>query len=159
MRIHLKIFILISSLMLAAGTVSAAGDFNPFRVLLVIGDQWQDESGFLIDINIAEAPEYDHTIRPHGVDLMQLVVMLKSWGMPFDIVRLDQESLDINHFLTPECKPAYGCILWAADPQAELMRQDYQVLKQAVEKYGISLVALSNRISHPTGSIDGPITS
>jgi len=149
MRIHLKLFILIFSVLLAAGTVSAAGDFNPFRVLLVIGDQWQDESGFLIDINIADAPEYDHTVRPHGVDLMQLVVMLKSWGMPFDIVRLDQESLDINHFLTAENKPAYGCILWAADPQAELLRQDYQVLEEAVETYGISLVALSNRISHP----------
>ena len=149
MPTHLKVFNLITSILLAAGIALASENFNHYRVLLVIGDQWQDESSFLVDIPITEAPEYDHTVRPHGVDFMQLVVMLKSWGIPFDIVRLDQESLDINHFLTPDNKPAYGCILWAADPEAGLMSQDYSVLKEAVETYGISLVALSNRIRHP----------
>ena len=149
MQTFQKIFVLITLLLLSAGMALAGDNFNPHRVLLVLGDQWEDESSFLIDINISEAPEYDHTVRPHGVDLMQLAVMLKSWGIPFDIVRLDQESLDINQFLTPDNKPDYGCILWAADPEAELMRQDYSVLKDAVEKYGISLVALSNRIRHP----------
>lgn len=149
MSTHLKIFTLLCSTLLIAGAAFASEAFNPHRVLLVIGDQWQDGQSFLVDITVVDAPEYDHTVRPQGVDFMQLVVMLKSWGVPFDIVRLDQESLDINHFLGPDSKPAYGCILWAADPEARLLRQDYAVLKDAVESYGISLVALSNRIRHP----------
>ncbi|MFH1070289.1 MAG: hypothetical protein V1794_11775 [Candidatus Glassbacteria bacterium] len=54
--------------------------FNPYRVLLVIGDQWEDSSSYLIDIPLSKAPEFDHTIRPKGMDFFQLVVMLKSWG-------------------------------------------------------------------------------
>jgi len=124
--------------------------FNPYRVLLVIADQWKDPAGFLIDIPIGEPPHYDHSVRPEGIDFMQLVVMLKSWGVPFDILRLDQEMLNINHFLGPDNRPLYGCILWAADPGADsVLRQDYGVLAEAVGKHGISLVALSNRIDHP----------
>jgi len=120
--------------------------FNPYRVLLVIGDQWEDSSSYLIDIPLSRAPEFDHTIRPKGMDFFQLVVTLKSWGIPFDIARLDKETLSINRFLGPDGKSLYGCILWAADPESNLMRQDYSVLKEAVEVHGISLVALSDRI-------------
>ena len=80
---------------------------------------------------------------------MQLVVMLKSWGIPFDIVRLDQQSLDINMFLDPDDKPLHGCIIWAADPQAELLRQDYGVLTEAVEQHGVNVIALSHMIDQP----------
>ena len=146
-RILLSLLVVLP--LLSAYSARAEVQFNPHRVLLVIGDQWQDPASYLIDVALSNAPEYDHTIRPAGIDFMQLVVMLKSWGIPFDIVRLDQESLDLNQFLGPDDKPAYGCILWAADPEAGLLTQDYGVLKEAVEKYGISLVALSDRIKEP----------
>ncbi|MBW7998252.1 MAG: hypothetical protein FVQ81_17115 [Candidatus Glassbacteria bacterium] len=148
----LAIFTLVAGLIMLAvppATSLYAAELNPHRVLLVIGDQWDDPASFLIDIDTNEAPEYDHTVRPKGIDFMQLVVMLKSWGIPFDIVRLDQQSLDINMFLGPDGKPSHGCVLWAADPRTELMRQDYGVLAEAVAQHGVSLVALSNRIDQP----------
>lgn len=148
----LKIFSFLCVMALVAipsAAVVSAAELNPHRVLLIIGDQWEDPASFLIDIDVSQAPEYDHTIRPKGIDFMQLVVMLKSWGIPFDIVRLDQQSLDINMFLGPDRKPLYGCVVWAADPEAELMSQDYSLLSEAVEQHGLSLVALSNRIDQP----------
>ncbi|MBN2289393.1 MAG: hypothetical protein JXQ83_08685 [Candidatus Glassbacteria bacterium] len=148
-----RIAIALLSLLFALGSPAeswAAGDFNPYRVLLVIADQWKDPAGFLVDVPLEAPPHYDHSVRPEGLDFMQLVVMLKSWGVPFDILRLDQEMLDLNHFLGPDDRPLYGCILWAADPHAEsAFSQDYSILARAVEDYGISLVALSNRIDQP----------
>ncbi len=143
-----KLLTLLACVVLFAGSLSAAL-INPQRVLLVIGDQWEDPASFLIDIDVDKAPEYDHTIRPKGIDFMQLVVMLKSWSIPFDIVRLDQQSLDINMFLGPDGKPLHGCVVWDADPKAELQRQDYSVLAEAVEQHGVNLIALSNRINQP----------
>jgi len=144
------LWFLLFSLMPAARSAPAEQAFNPYRVLLVIGDQWKDPAGFLVDFPAADPPHYDHSVRPEGIDFMQLVVMLKSWGVPFDILRLDQEMLNINHFLGPDNKPLYGCILWAADPTADsLVRQDYGILVEAVQRQGISLVALSKRIDHP----------
>ncbi|HUU28277.1 MAG TPA: hypothetical protein VM123_10730 [archaeon] len=149
MSIRLTLSVLLAFMISLAGPCTGAEVFNPYRVLLVIGNQWQDQSSFLIDIPASEGLNYDFTYRPEGTDFMQLVVMLKSWGIPFDILRLDQQSLDINHFLGPDNKPSYGCILWAADPQAGLASQDYSVLREAVKTHGISLVALSNRINQP----------
>jgi len=149
MSMEKAVFIIFSLALCLALSAHSAETVNPHRVLLVIGDQWQDPASFLIDIPVNEAPEYDHTIRPKGVDFMQLVVMLKSWGIPFDIARLDQQSLDINAFFGADGRPLYGCVIWAADPQAGLLRQDYEVLREAVEDRGVSLVALSNRITDP----------
>ena len=141
--------VLLSLVCLAPRSAHADENFNPYRVLLVIADQWKDPAGFLVDFPAPDPPHYDHSVRPEGIDFMQLVVMLKSWGVPFDILRLDQEMLNINHFLGPDNKPLYGCILWAADPTADsLVRQDYGILAEAVQRQGISLVALSNRIDH-----------
>ncbi|MEA2063143.1 MAG: hypothetical protein U9P14_05555, partial [Gemmatimonadota bacterium] len=142
--------VLVPFLFPTARTAWAATTFNPYRVLLVIGDQWNDPASFVVDVPSPHPPHNDHTVRPLGTDFMQLVVMLKSWCVPFDILRLDQEIMNINHFLGSDNKPLYGCILWAADPRADgLRKQSYGVLKEAVEQYGISLVALSNRICHP----------
>ncbi|MEA1997281.1 MAG: hypothetical protein U9N45_06555 [Gemmatimonadota bacterium] len=151
MLVRLTLVLMLACLAVPATPCAAADQtFNPYRVLLVIGDQWDDPASFLIDIARASEVSDDKTFRPENADLVQLVVMLKSWGIPFDIARLDQEILDINYFLGPDGKPLYGCILWAADPTSKnLMHQDYSVLKAAVAEHGISLVALSNRIKDP----------
>ncbi len=44
-----------------------AADFRPNRILLVIGDQWDDPSGFLVR---------------EGNEFHELVSLLKNWGVP-----------------------------------------------------------------------------
>ncbi len=134
---------------LAPPLAAAETGFNPYRVLLVIGDQWEDPRSFLIDVSQSEGLPYDFTVRPPGTDLKQLVVMLKGWGVPFDIARLDQQRLDPSLVLGPEGEPLYGCILWAADPEGKILSQHWEVLEQVVERQGVSLVALADRVRHP----------
>ncbi len=114
---------------------SSNTSIRPYKVLLVIGDQWEDPMSCLV--------------TPRSDELWPLVIMFKSWGIPFDIVRLDQEFMDINRFIGPDGKPNVGCIIWDADQTTELQPQHYQVLREAVNDHGISLIALSDRIREP----------
>lgn len=105
---------------------------KPFRVLVVIGDQWTDPMSYNID------PQ-----RVKGEDFLDVVTMLKIWGVPFDILRLDEQRLQINRFLDYEARPAYGCVIWMADPYIlSGMSANYEVLNRVVNEYGISLIAL-----------------
>jgi hypothetical protein len=110
---------------------------KPFRVLVIIGDQWTDPMSYNID-----------PTRVKGTDFLDVVNMLKIWGVPFDILRLDEQRLQINRFLDGEAKPNYGCVIWMADPD-KLTGQsaNYLTLKRAVEEYGISMIALFDYIS------------
>ncbi len=47
---------------------------KPFRVLVIIGDQWTDPMSYNID-----------PFRVKGDDFLDVVTMLKIWGVPFDI--------------------------------------------------------------------------
>jgi peptidoglycan/xylan/chitin deacetylase (PgdA/CDA1 family) len=118
---------------LVFGRLALATEFRPARVLLVIGDQWDDPSGFLVR---------------EGNEFHEIVSLLKNWGIPFDIVRLDQRRLDRNDFVGFDGKALYGAILWDADPHS-FPDQDLKCLAEAVERWNIGLVALSNRIHHP----------
>ena len=106
---------------------------KPFKVLLVIADQWKDPASYLIE--------------GEG-EFQDIVSLLKMWCIPFDILRLDQQRLNINYFLNAMGKPDYGCILWDAD-QSLLEEQDFSVLETAVNKYGISLLAFFDKIKEP----------
>ena len=109
---------------------------KPFRVLVIIGDQWADPMSYNID-----------PTRVKGTDFPDVVNMLKIWGVPFDILRLDEQRLQINRFLDGEAKPNYGCIIWMADPdKLKGYSANYQTLKQAIEVYGISMIALFDNI-------------
>jgi hypothetical protein len=110
---------------------------KPFRVLVIIGDQWTDPLSYNID-----------TRRVEGDEFIDVVSMLKIWGIPFDILRLDQQRLQINRFLDGEAKPNYGCVIWMADPnKLEGYAAHFQTLKRAVEEYGISMIALFDNIT------------
>jgi len=110
---------------------------GPFRVLIIIGDQWSDPMSYNID-----------TRRVRGREFIDVATMLKIWGVPFDILRLDQQRLQINRFLDGEARPNYGCIIWMADPaKLQGYSAHYQTLKEAVEGYGISLIALADFIA------------
>ena len=109
---------------------------KPFRVLVIIGDQWTDPMSYNID-----------PTRVNGTDFLDVVNMLKIWGVPFDILRLDEQRLQINRFLDGETKPNYGCVIWMADPdKLEGYSANYQTLKRVVEEYGISMIALFDNI-------------
>ena len=109
---------------------------KPFRVLVIIGDQWTDPMSYNID-----------PTRVNGTDFLDVVNMLKIWGVPFDILRLDEQRLQINRFLDGEAKPNYGCMIWLADPdKLNGFSANYQTLKRAVEEYGISMIALFDYI-------------
>jgi hypothetical protein len=111
---------------------------RPYRVLIIIGDQWTDPQSYAIDGR-----------RVKGEDFLDVVNMLKVWGVPFDILRLDQQRLQINRFLDGEAKPNYSCIIWMADPEKlSGASADYKTLKKAVNEYGISLLAMFDYIAN-----------
>jgi hypothetical protein len=129
----LKKLLVPATFLLVLGVQAFAAEFRPARVLLVIADQWDDPSGYLVR---------------EGNELHELVSLLKSWNVPFDIARLDQQRLDRKDFLDLGGKARYGAILWDADPTA-YPEENLQCLKEAMEQWNIGLVALSNRIHHP----------
>ena len=85
---------------------------KPYRVLVVIGDQWGDPGSYNID---AQGRHGGRT-RESEKDFRDVITTLKIWGIPFDILRLDQQRLQINRFLNGVAQPNYGCLIWMADP-------------------------------------------
>jgi hypothetical protein len=118
------------SLMLAVLSV-AAPPIKPYRVLLVISSQWNDPASFLVT---------------GGGEFQNLVTIFKSWGVPFDILRLDQELMNPGQFEDFNGQPRYGAIFWDAGPDVKLSADDEAILDEAVEKLHISLIALGDHI-------------
>ena len=88
-------------------------------MLVIIGDQWTDPLSYNIDSR-----------RVTGEEFLDVVNMLKIWGVPFDILRLDEQRLQINRFLDGEAKPNYGCVIWMADPdKLKGFSANYQTLE------------------------------
>src|SRR6185437_13280676 len=109
----------------------AAEPLKPYRVLIVISDQWKDPRSFLVT---------------GGGEFQTLVTLFKSWGVPFDILRLDQVLLDPGQFADFNGQPRYGAIVWDAGPDAKLSTDDEGILREAVEAQHISLIALGDHI-------------
>ena len=125
---------------------------NPFRVLVVIGDQWSDPASYMIEMPepTGEYSGYDAAPEVNGdCDFHHLVILLKSWGIPFDVVRLDQQLLDRYMFLDINDAPKYGTIIWDVNQTDKLMPQNYSIVNEIVKDYGIGLIAISDRISQP----------
>jgi hypothetical protein len=102
----------------------------PYRFLLVAGNQWDDPASFLID----RSGEFQVT-----------AALLKSWGLPFDIMRLDQQLLDRYHLLDRDGSPRYGTIIWDA---AGIKGRDLGLLQELNTK-GVSVVILGDTIQTP----------
>jgi hypothetical protein len=128
---------------------SLAADIKPYKVALVIGDQWEDPASFVVDVDKHVKPQAEAGIVTVQNEFALLVIMLKTWGVPFEVTRLDQEFMDINRFLGPDGKPNVGCIIFDANTSADLQPQRYEVLQEAVNNHGISLIALADRIKQP----------
>ena len=110
----------------------AAEPLKPYRVLIVISDQWKDPRSFLVS---------------GGGEFQTLVTMFKSWGIPFDILRLDQTLMDPSHFTDFAGKARYGAILW--DVPGDVSPADQALVTNAVEKLHISLIALGEHVRQP----------
>jgi hypothetical protein len=124
--------LLLILVIIALFETSALGQsVKPYRVLLVVSDQWKDPRSFLV---------------ANGREFQTIVTLFKSWGIPFDILRLDQQVMDPNHFTDMHDKPRYGAILWDADTTGNILTQDFGVLAEAVGKNGISFIAIGDRI-------------
>jgi len=148
---------LILGLLTISGIPGVAGDSNnsgyrPFRVAVIIGDQWDDPMSYMV-----KAPESTGDYSGYGdqpevegpMEFHHLMIMLKSWAVPFDVIRLDQQFLDRNMFLCASGEPKYGTIIWDVNQSERLLDPDYSIIHEMVEKYGTGLIALSDRISQP----------
>jgi peptidoglycan/xylan/chitin deacetylase (PgdA/CDA1 family) len=102
----------------------------PYRFLLVAGNQWEDPASFLIE---------------HSGEFQITAALLKTWGLPFDVMRLDQELLDRYHLLERDGSPRYGTIIWdAAGPED----RDVSLLAN-LNAQGVSVVILGDTIKQP----------
>ena len=128
----LKRFLAIIFVLAMALPVRAAEPLKPYRVLIVISDQWKDPRSFLVS---------------GDGEFQTLVTMFKSWGIPFDILRLDQTLMDPSHFADFAGKARYGAILW--DVPGDVSVADQALVTDAVEKLHISLIAIGDRVKQP----------
>ena len=87
---------LVAALLSLAPLAAAAPPALPYRFLLVIHDQWQDPASEVIQ----ERNEFS-----------MLCALLRSWGLPFDIHRLDQQRFDAYLHAQVERAPAAGAPL------------------------------------------------
>jgi hypothetical protein len=126
-----RIFVLVF-LLTAILPLRAAEQLKPYRVLIVISDQWKDPRSFLVS---------------GGGEFQTIVTMFKSWGIPFDILRLDQTLMDPNQFTDFAGRARYGAILW--DVPGEVSQADQALVTDAVEKLHISLIAIGDRVRQP----------
>ncbi len=128
------------------------GKLKPYRILVIIGDQWQDPASYMVETPKAtgEYSGYDATPEVNGdCDFHHLTILLKTWRIPFDVVRLDQQYLDRYMFLDINSKPKYGTIIWDVNQSDKLLQPDYSIISEMVNDYGIGLIALSDRIKQP----------
>jgi hypothetical protein len=127
-----------------------SGKLKPFRVLLIIGDQWDDPASYMIDLpkSTGEYSGYDATPKVNGDwDFHHLVVLLKSWGIPYDIVRLDQQILYRYMFLDMYSKLKYRTIIWDVNRSDKILHRDYSIVSEMIKEYGVGLIAISDRIA------------
>jgi len=136
----------------ALSKVPETAPLKPFRVLVLIGDQWEDPASYMVT-KPEPTGEYSGYHNRHEVagpvDFHHLMVLLKSWAIPFDVIRLDQQFLDRYMFLDIHGNPKYGTIIWDVNQSNKLLHPDYSIIKEMVQDYGIGIIALSDRIFPP----------
>ena len=132
-RLLIFVAIVIGLCLPLAAQAPAARAPLPYRFLLVISDQWKDPASRLIEA---------------GGEFPLLVTLLKSWGLPFDILRLDQQRFDRYYLLDREGRPRYGTIIWDADA-GTVPSNDMALLSGLINDHGVGLVVLGNTLASP----------
>ncbi len=129
-----KSFLILVLAVLAGWAGTAGGAPVPYRFLLVIGNQWKDPASRLIEA---------------GGEFPVLVTLLKTWGLPFDILRLDQQRFDRYYLMDREGRSRYGTIIWDADAQVGEPK-DLALLSTLVKDQGVGLVVLGDTVARPS---------
>jgi hypothetical protein len=135
MRAKLIVVISLTLLLVVAISDAIAGNssrsaLRPYRVLVVIGNQWNDPGSYRID----EQTQLGGRRSELNRDFRDVITMLKIWGIPFDILRLDQQRIQINRFLNGTAEPNYSCLIWMADPDSlEGFSANYKTVRPAPE--------------------------
>lgn len=145
----MKKIILLLGIVTYFSTLQADPSVRPLGVALVIGDQFTDPLSYMVEVKPVQGVFSGNEREPEVYgpsDFYRLVILLKSWGIPFDIYRLDQQFLDINMFIGPDDAPKYGTIIWAVNDSDHLLHPDWSVLNTVLENYNIGFIAAGNRI-------------
>jgi hypothetical protein len=108
---------------------------KPNRVLIIINNQWKD-------------PECAYISEDS--DFKKIIILMKSWGIPFDIIRLDDQVMNIYNFVDIFNRPLYGSIIWLANIENYYEKNKLAPLEIAVKKFNIGFIALGNTIRHST---------
>ncbi|HWB85857.1 MAG TPA: hypothetical protein VG675_17070 [Bryobacteraceae bacterium] len=118
---------------IALVSAAHAQTVRPYRFLLVISDQWKDPASYVIEDN---------------GEFQVLAAALKSWGLPFDVLRLDQQRLDQYHLLDRNGHSRYGTIIWDA-AAGDFRGKGLDVVEELVKKDGVGLVVVGDGIAAP----------
>jgi hypothetical protein len=125
----------LATLLLGAPVASAqsgAQALKPYRVLLVV-DRWEDPASQLI------TSEQD-AFQP-------VAALLKAWSVPFEILRLDQQTLGAPQLFERTGRVRYGTVLWLADGSS-YAGKNVAALEDAA-KGGTSVLVLDSRCLDP----------
>jgi hypothetical protein len=124
--------VLISSVICVAKPVAQQPPL-PYHFLLVISSQWNDPASYLVE---------------GGGEFQVTVALLKTWGLPFEIMRLDHEQFDEYHLLDREGRPRHGTIIWDANP-GDLKGKNLKLIRTLVREQGLGLVVLGDAVAAP----------
>src|SRR5579872_6397736 len=112
-------------------TPSKPSLLKPYRVLLVVA-AWADPASQVIGEKDSFQP---------------VAALLKAWSVPFDILRLDQQSLGASYLFDRSGAPRYGVVLWLADLPS-YAGKNLAALGDAVGQ-GTSIVVAASRFADP----------
>lgn len=122
--------VLLAAILAVAGSGTTS---LPYRFLLVVSEQWKDPASHLVE-GAGEFP--------------MVVSLLKAWGLPFEILRLDQQRMDNYHLLERDGRPRYGTIIWNAGPGG-LEGRGIELVGSLVKQHGVGLVVLGDAVAVP----------
>lgn len=120
----------LTSVLLRAQTASEESDQLPYRFLLVISDQWDDPGSYILEGNN---------------EFRLVAALLKAWGIPFDIRRLDQQRLDAYHLIDREGRSRYGTIIWDAR-LGEEREAEIEIVEHLIQEQTVNLVVLGDTL-------------
>jgi hypothetical protein len=123
---------LLLNVSLASAQADSPWTLKPYRTLLVV-DKWDDPASQLI------TSEQD-SFQP-------VAALLKAWSVPFEILRLDQQTLGAPRLFERTGRVRYGAILWLAD-SSSYAAKNVALLEDAAQR-GTSVLVLNSRCLDP----------
>lgn len=126
------VVVIVSAMLPTAAQTVAVHHGKPYRILLVV-DAWHDPNSILVQ---------------SGLDSFQpIAALLKSWTIPFDIFRLDQQHIDSSYLLDRSGNIRYSALLWLADSKS-YENQNFESIQPAINA-GTGLIVLNSRLIDP----------